>query len=100
MDMLESCRTSDVSAGPPVGRDFIARCPPGRIKRALPHDLPVGSRLGLSADFSLSGWLRSPALVLRKASLREVLGMLERPGHVEQIPTMEADASLGFSGMA
>ena len=81
---------------PLLGKNYTVWRLPARLKGDLPHHQMRGTRLGPKRDGHLTARLQSPPPALRMASLPEVPAMLERPGQVGRIPTMNAEACLGF----
>ena len=83
-----------------VGRDYVAWLLSARLTSELPPHLLRCSRLGPNADGQNAAWLQSPLPALRRASLREVLAMLERLVQVGHVATTNTDAPLDLSTMA
>ena len=107
MDVAECCRLMDQYGKrdtPSAGMDFPIWRPTSRKKSESPRRDIRRAGLGLTTRGLQESSGGQPvwqlARLLRKASPRKALGILERPGQVGRIPTMNTDTSHSFTAMA
>ena len=85
---------------PLVGMNFAVWAFKEREESNLPHGWAVGVRLGPTADGVRTQSLKTPPPALRRSPPRGILSLLAVLGQIGYIPSMNTDASLGYSVVA
>ena len=92
----------DVLKTPPAASPYKVRKPPERrTTTARPHKWHVAARLGPQARVDETNYRQTaadPPPAMRRPSLREALHFLHAPLRIGVSASMNADASLSFSG--